>query len=117
MAKTPDTNPPSDAEPLKKRVVQKVDRKQLKQFATTIKTAEAQVGEHIIAALQHDDTVAVVTTVVVGPDGRQQVISAALDPVLMNEVQELLTRAAQEREEEEPCMGFHCLTKPKAKPE
>lgn len=98
-------------------IVEKVDRQQLKQFVTTIRSAEAQVGEHIIGALAHDDTVAVVTTVVMGPDGRQQVVSAALTPDLMNEVQELLVRASQEREEEEPCIGFHCFIKPKAKPD
>ena len=94
-------------------VIEKVDRKQLQQFVTTIKTAEAQVGEHIIRALQNDDTVAVITTVVAGPDGQQRVVSAALDPDLMNQVQVLLVRAEKERQDEEPCFGFHCLIKPK----
>jgi hypothetical protein len=94
-------------------VVTKVDRQQLQQFVTTIKSAEAQIGEHIINALQHDDTVAVLTTVVLDSDGRQQLVSAALDPDLMREVQELLIRAAQKREDEEPCFGFHCLVKKK----
>ena len=40
-----------------------VDPKQMVQFVTTIKNAEQQVGEHIIRALQHPKTVAVVTTV------------------------------------------------------
>lgn len=106
-------NIPDPTESNLPNVVEKVDKKQLQQFVTTIKSAEAQVGEHVIQALRHDDTVAVLTTVVVGPDGQQRVVSAALDPDLMNQVQALLVRAEQEREEEEPCFGFHCLIKPK----
>ena len=109
-----DSKDPADELPA---VVQKVDHQQLRQFVTTIKTAEAQVGEHIIHALQHDGTVAVLTTVVMGPDGQQRIVSAALDPELMHEVQDLLARAQIEREEEEPCFGFHCLIKPKSSPE
>lgn len=87
------------------------EKKQIAQFVTTIKNAEQQVGEHIIAALQHDDTVAVLTTVAMGADGQQRVISAALNPDRMKLVQEILQQAEQEREEEEPCVGFHCLVK------
>jgi hypothetical protein len=61
--------------------------------------------------------VAVITTVVAGPDGRQSVITAALDPELMSEVQQLLARAEHEREDDEPCMGFHCLIRTKDAPE
>ena len=96
-------------------VVEKVDPGQMKHFVTTIKTAEAQVGENIISALGHDGTVAVLTTVVMGPDGQQRVVSAALNPQMMNQVQKILTEAQEEREEEEPCVGFHCLIKPKKK--
>ncbi len=89
------------------------DGKKIAQFVTTIKNAEQQVGEHIIQALQHADTVAVLTTVAVGQDGQQCVISAALNPERMKQVQEILLAAEQEREEETPCFGFHCLVKPK----
>ena len=95
------------------QVVETVDSGQLQHFVTTIKSAEAQVGENIINALHHDETVAVLTTVVMGPDGQQRVVSAALNPKVMNEVQKLLTTAHEEREPEEPCVGFHCLVKPK----
>ncbi|QEG01990.1 hypothetical protein Mal15_60730 [Stieleria maiorica] len=89
-------------------------RKQaIAQFVTTIRNPEAQVGQHIIEALQHQDTVAVLTTVALGADGQQRVISVALDPERMTQVQEILTAAEAERDAEEPCIGFHCLIKPK----
>ena len=90
-----------------------VDRAKIAQFVTTIRNAEQQVGAHIIQALQHDDTVAVITTVAMGADGQQRVISAALNPDRMQQVQEILQAAEEEREEEEPCVGFHCLVKPR----
>jgi hypothetical protein len=95
------------------RGADQVDKAQIAQFVTAIKNAEQQVGEHIIRALQHEDTVAVITTVAMGPDGQQRVISAALSPERMQQVQEILQAAEDEREEEEPCVGFHCLVKPR----
>jgi len=95
-------------------VVEKVDSNQMQHFVTSIKTAEQQVGENIIQALQHDGTVAVLTTVVMGLDG-QRIVTAALKPELMQQVQTILMNAQEEREEEEPCVGFHCLVKPKQK--
>ena len=90
------------------------DQTQLTQFITTIKNAEEQVGEHIIRALQHADTVAVITTLAIGPDGKQRVISAALNSQRMQQVQEILNSAQKERVEEEPCVGFHCLVETKS---
>lgn len=95
------------------RGADQVDQTQIAQFVTAIKNAEQQVGEHIIRALQHEDTVAVITTVAMGPDGQQRVISAALSPERMQQVQEILRAAEDEREDEEPCVGFHCLVKPR----
>jgi hypothetical protein len=92
-----------------------VDQKQLLHFVSTIKNAEQQVGEHIIKALQHADTVAVLTTVIIGPDGTQRIVSAALDPKRMAQVNEILRSAAKEREPQEPCLGFHCLINRKSK--
>lgn len=90
-----------------------VDPNQILHFVTTIKNAEQQIGEHILKALQHGDTVAVLTTVVLGPDGTQRIVSAALDPTRMLQVNEILQAAQKERQEQEPCLGFHCLVKPK----
>jgi len=90
------------------------DQSQITQFITTIRNAEEQVGEHIVRALQHMDTVAVITTLAIGPDGKQRVISAALNAERMQQVQEILSSAERERIEEEPCVGFHCLVKSKS---
>ena len=115
----PDSNDDSGQEPDRPpkgqnlEVVERVDSQQLQHFITAIKTAEQQVGENIIQALEHDGTVAVLTTVVMGPDGQQRVVTAALKPELMQQVQDILLDAQAEREEEEPCVGFHCLVKPK----
>ena len=94
-------------------VPQSRQRMPIAQFITTIRNPEAQVGQHIIQALQHEDTVAVLTTVALGPDGQQRIISAALNPARMQQVQEILQAAESEREPEEPCVGFHCLINPK----
>ncbi len=91
----------------------KVDQAQLTRFVTTIKNAEQQVGGHILEALQHDDTVAVLTTVIMGADGQQRVVSAALNPARLAQVNQILQAAEIEREDEEACVGFHCLIKPK----
>jgi hypothetical protein len=98
-------------------VVEKVDQEQLQHFVTTIRSAEQQVGENIIQALRSDGTVAVLTTALVGPDGQQRIVSAALNPALMSQIQQLLMGAQQEREEEEMCVGFHCFIKLKGGPE
>ncbi len=110
----PETKSKDEARP--KHQVQRsdqVDQKQMSHFITTIKNAQQQVGEHIIEALQHNDTVAVLTTVVMAPDGQQHVVSAALNPKRLAQVQEILQAAEDEREEEEPCIGFHCFVKSK----
>ncbi len=96
-------------------VVQDVDTKQIKQFITQIRSAEHQVGEHIIAALQDPDTVAVLTTVVIGPQGGQVIVSAGLDPETLQDVQNMLAKAQQARSEDIPCVGFHCFVKHKPK--
>ena len=108
---------PSPSKPPSGQVVQeaeKVGPQQMAQFVTTIKNAHEQVGEHVIRALQHPNTVAVITTVVMGPDGQQRVVSASLNAQRMQQVQELLSAAEQECEQEEPCVGFHCLVKPQS---
>lgn len=86
---------------------------QVARFVTSIKNPVQQMGEHVLGALQHPNTMAVLTTIVVGPDGQQHIVSAALDPQKTAQVNMLLQGAVEEREEEEICVGFHCLVKPK----
>ncbi|GIW97663.1 MAG: hypothetical protein KatS3mg111_0996 [Pirellulaceae bacterium] len=86
---------------------------QVTQFITTIKGAPQQIGEHVLAALQHPNTVAVLTTVLVSPDGQQHLVSAALSPKHLAEINALLRQAEEECEQSEtPCIGFHCLIQP-----
>ncbi len=86
---------------------------QVARFVSKIKNLELQIGEHVLAALQHPDTVAVLTTVVVGLGGEQHIVSAALSPHRMSQVNELLEEAQEDRINDEVCFGFHCLLKPK----
>lgn len=86
---------------------------QVARFISKIKNLDVQIGEHVLAALQHPDTVAVLTTIVVGPGGEQHIVTAALNPQRMSQVNEILAEAQQERVEDEVCFGFHCLVKPK----
>ena len=94
-------------------VTSDVDSAQIKHFVTRIKSAEQQVGEHILASLQDEGTVAVLTAVVVDPAGGQRIVSAALDPMMLEQVQQLLHDAESQRTEEIPCVGFHCLLRRK----
>ena len=91
--------------------VKKADGPRLKQWVTELKSAERQIGEHIIEALQDEDTVAILTTAVIGPDGTQRLVSAGLPPSIMEQVQELIGAAAEERAEDVPCIGFHCYVR------
>ncbi len=92
-------------------VTNDVDPQQVRHFVSEIKSAEQQVGEHIVAALQDPQTVAVVTTVVIGQDAKQRIVSAGLDPQMMSQIQHILAQAEKERQEEVPCVGFHCYLK------
>jgi hypothetical protein len=108
----PPANPAAAKEP-QAAEAQNASEAEVARFVSTIKDADQQVGEHVIRALQHADTVAVLTTVVVGPGGQQHIVSAALNPAKMAQVNSLLQSATEEREEEVMCVGFHCLIKPK----
>ncbi len=88
------------------------DSGQLLQFVTQIRSYEHQIGAHIITALQDPNTVAVITAIVAGPTG-QALVSAALDPDMLEQVQQIVHDAEVKRAEEVPCIGFHCLLKRK----
>lgn len=106
----------SENEPVEKTsatVSQNATSQQVAQFVSRIKNIEQQVGEHVVQALQHADTVAVLTTIVVGPSGDQHIVSAALSPTKMAQINQLLQEAVEERIDDEICLGFHCLLKAK----
>lgn len=93
------------------------NRGPIQHFVTTIKNAEQQVGENILRALSSEGTVAVITTIVRGPDGQQHVVSATLGQAQMKQVQGLLQQVKDEEKEEVMCLGFHCLVPEKRNPE
>ncbi|QDV24983.1 hypothetical protein [Aureliella helgolandensis] len=111
-ASAPDADTPQAAA----KQVKNASAAEVKQMVTTIKNAESQVGEHIIAALQLEDTVAVLTSVVVGPGGEQHIVSAALSSSQASMVNQLLASASPERTDDVLCVGFHCLIQPKEAP-
>ena len=74
--------------------VRNLPQQEMKRFVTSIKDPVQQIGEHVVAALQNDNTVAVLTTVVVGPDGKQHIVSAAVDPRQAAQINSLLAGAA-----------------------
>ena len=78
------------------------------EFVTPLVPMEQQVGSHVIAALQHPETVAVVSTVAARQDGTQCIVSVGLDPEMLEQVQQLIIQARQKKQRT-PCIGFHCF--------
>ncbi len=95
------------------QVAQNASSQQVARFVSKIKNLDQQIGEHVVQALQHTDTVAVLTTVVLGPSGDQHIVSAAISPSKMAQINALLQDAVEDRIDDEICLGFHCLVKPK----
>ncbi len=88
----------------------------LMHLVSEIKTIEQQVGEHVITALQHEGTVAVLTAVLPsGTGGDQRIASVPLDQELWMQVQELLTHSGEERAKDVQCIGFQCVLEQRQK--
>ena len=81
------------------------------QVTSKLMPIEHQVGSNVAAALQDPETVGVLTTVVMGHDGSQYIVSIGLGPDLLWQVQYLLKQAKEERAQGVPCVGFHCSFK------
>jgi hypothetical protein len=91
------------------------------QFITDIKSVERQVGEHIVGALRHPETVAVLSAVIPGGTTAQRLVSIPLEAGVFQQVQELILRVQQARLEQAeqermgqrrksvPCIGFKCV--------
>ena len=80
----------------------------LPEFVTRLTPVEQQVGINVIAALQHRETVAVLSTVAMGPDGGQSIVSIGLDPELLGQVRDLIRASKTEKTQRIPCIGFQC---------
>ena len=79
-------------------------------FVTKLLTIERQVGEHVLAALEQPETVAVLTTVASGIR-HDRVVSVPLSRGPVQDITSILARAQQEPEEEDdsPTIGFHVV--------
>jgi hypothetical protein len=83
---------------------------------TNIRTVERQVGDHVMAALEDEDTVAVLTTIV-GGIRTDRIVSMPLNGAQAAAVSELLQaaqdEATQDEEDEhgrrEGFLGFHAV--------
>ena len=76
---------------------------------TPIQSLAGQVGVHVMAALDHGETVAVLTTIT-GSRSGQQVISIPLTAEHVQQVHSIIEEIHESEEPERvPCVGFHCL--------
>ncbi len=82
----------------------------LKHFVSELKSIEDQVGQHVISALKHEGTVAVLTAVLpAGGASGERIASVPLDQALWTQVQDLLMSAGEEQAQDVPCIGFQCV--------
>jgi hypothetical protein len=104
----------ADGQPIDPRELVAGDQAQvgIPQFVTDLKTVERQVGEHVIAAMQQPNTVAVLSTVVPGGPTSQRLISVPLPAPLFLQVQQLLEAHENQQGDSDgdvPCIGFQCV--------
>jgi phage I-like protein len=77
-------------------------------LVSQIQTVANQVGKHVLSAMEHEQTVAVLTTITGSTHG-QQVISIPLTAEHVQQVHGLIEEIHQSNEPERvPCVGFHC---------
>ena len=82
----------------------------LQPLVTELTPITEQVGNHVLTALQEEECVAVLTTLV-GGYPTDKVVSVALNAEQMANVGEILGEVQKEPEdadEEAICIGFHC---------
>ena len=80
-------------------------------LVTPLHPIDRQVGEHVLTAMEHEDTVAVLTTIT-GSKGGPQVISIPLNQEHLSKVHALIEEIHESDEPEHvPCVGFHCFIK------
>ena len=77
-------------------------------LVTRLHPIAIQVGEHVLSAMEQEDTVAVITTIT-GSKSGPQVVSIPLNPEHLQQVQGLIQEIHESDEPESvPCVGFHC---------
>ncbi len=78
-------------------------------FVSQIHTIANQVGEHVLSAMEHEETVAVLTTIT-GSSHGQQVISIPLTAEHVQQVHGFIEEIHTSNEPQDiPCVGFHCF--------
>jgi len=84
--------------------------KQSQRFITRLQTIERQVGEHILAALEDEETVAVLTTVASGLRA-DRIVSVPLSREQVADITHVLQQAQVDPDEDdaEPTIGFHVI--------
>lgn len=103
-----DTQKNKQEEPKELKVGEK-ESEGVPHFVTPLRPIVHQVGEHVLAALEQDETVAVLTTIT-GSNRGQQVVSIPLTAEHVHQVRGLIEEIHESDEPERvPCVGFHCL--------
>ncbi len=83
-------------------------------LVTNFQPIANQIGEHVLTALEHEETVAVLTTVTGSKNG-QQVVSIPLTGEHLQQVHGLIEEIHESDEPERvPCVGFHCFIEDKS---
>ena len=83
-------------------------------LVTNLQPIANQIGEHVLTALEHEETVAVLTTVTGSKNG-QQVVSIPLTGEHLQQVHGLIEEIHESDEPERvPCVGFHCFIEDKS---
>lgn len=86
-----------------------VDQGGIPTLVTPLLPIAGQIGEHVIAALEHEDTVAVLTTIT-GSRVGQQVVSIPLSAEQVHKVHGLIQEIHESDDPQRvPCVGFHCF--------
>lgn len=68
-----------------------------------------QVGKHVLSALEHEETVAVLTTIT-GSNHGQQIVSIPLTAEHVQQVHGFIEEIHESNEPQDiPCVGFHCF--------
>ena len=78
-------------------------------FVTPLQPISRQVGEHVLTALEDQETVAVLTTIT-GSSAGQQVISIPLTQEHLRKVHGMIEEIhVSDEPQRVPCVGFHCF--------